>query len=93
MTDKPLSSDNSEVVDSRSESESTPISVEQRAKEEMYEALDSAEPIEAENSDEDTLVLSIDYSSSKTYAPIAPQFRGERKIPRLKAVHVLGDLH
>ena len=68
MTDKPLSSDNSEVVDSRSESESTPISVEQRAKEEMYEALDSAEPIEAENSDEDTLVLSIDYSSSKTYA-------------------------
>jgi hypothetical protein len=93
MTDKPLSSENSEEVDSWSESESNPISVEQRAKEEMYEALDSAEPIEAENSDEDTLVLSIDYSSSKTYAPIAPQFRGERKIPRLKAVHVLGDLH
>ena len=93
MTDKPLPNEDPKGEDSHSKPESETPSPEQRLKEEMYEALDSSEPIKAENSDEDTLVLAIDYSSSKTHAPLAPVFSGVRKVPRLKEVHVLGDLH
>ena len=93
MTDEPSKNENSGGVNLSSKTVETPPSLEQKAKEEMFEALGDVAPIEAENPDDDTLVLSIDYSSGDIHSPKAPDFDSERKIPRLKDVHVLGDLH
>ena len=93
MTDKAKPIDRHLEQEYRSEPAAKSPLLEQASNQEKFEALGDVAPIEAEKSNIDTLVQSIEYSSEDAHAPNAPEFRGKRDSTRLKDVHVLGDLH
>jgi hypothetical protein len=58
-----------------------------------YDQLDNEENIEAEDVDDDTLVLDVNSNDSKNNTqPQTPQLK-EHKFRTLNTIHVLGDLH